>query len=102
MSCSAAARQRTNSMRCFLFAFATALLTLSPSGKAAENDWPCVQRRVGELTAAQMWDGPALETAGRWREDPAIAALAAELAQRRMPLDDAAARIDRFAAGAGQ
>jgi hypothetical protein len=80
----------------------TALLVLSPPARAAiEGDWPCIQRKVDELTAAQMWDGPAIETAAAWRDDPKIAALAAELAQRRMPLDEAAARIERFAIEAG-
>jgi hypothetical protein len=80
-----------------------AFLILPPSVRAAvEGDWPCIQRKVGELTAAQMWDGPELDTAGDWRGDPAVAGLAAELAQRRLPLDEAAARIERFAAEAGR
>jgi hypothetical protein len=80
-----------------------ALLALfSAAQAAAEVDWPCIQRKVGELTAAQMWDGPDLGTAAGWRDDPAVAALAAELAQRRMPLDEAASRIERFAAEAGR
>jgi hypothetical protein len=81
----------------------TAFLVLSSAAQAAvEGDWPCIQRKVGELTAAQMWDGPELDTAAGWRDDPAIAALAAELAQRRMPLEEAAPRIERFAAEAGR
>ena len=80
----------------------TAFLTLSSAPAAAEGDWPCIQRKVDELTAAQMWDGPALETVVNWRDDPAVAALAAELAQRRMPLEEAASRIERFAAEAGR
>jgi hypothetical protein len=79
-----------------------AFLAFAPAAQAAaEGDWPCIQRKVGELTAAQMWDGPALDTAADRRDDPTIAALAAELAQRRMPLDEAASRIERFAAEAG-
>jgi hypothetical protein len=86
-----------------LFAGLMVFLVLSSAARAAaEGDWPCIQRKVGELTAAQMWDGPALETGAGWRDDPAIAALAAELAQRRMPLAEAAPRIERFAAEAGR
>jgi hypothetical protein len=89
-------------MRWQLSVFLTAFLLLSSAANAAsEGDWPCIQRKVGELTAAQMWDGPELETGAGWRDDAAIAALAAELAQRRMSIDAAAARIERFAAGAG-
>ena len=78
----------------------TAFLILSSGPAAAEGDWPCIQRKVDELTAAQMWDGPALDTVAKLRDDPAVGALAAELAQRRMPLEDAASRIERFAAEA--
>jgi hypothetical protein len=89
-------------MRWQLSVFLTAFLLLSSVANAAsEGDWPCIQRKVGELTAAQMWDGPELEAGAGWRDDAAIAALAAELAQRRMSIDAAAARIERFAAGAG-
>src|SRR5687768_5157914 len=80
----------------------TFFIRMAPAQAAFEGDWPCIQRKVGELTAAQMWDGPDLDTAGYWRTDPTIAGLAAELAQRRMPLDEAAARIARFAAEAGR
>ena len=77
------------------------LLAASRAPAASEGDWPCIQRKVGELTAAQMWDGPELATAAPWRDDPRIASLAAELAQRRMPLDEAASHIERFALAAG-
>ena len=78
------------------------LVLSSAAQAAAEGDWPCIQRKVGELTAAQMWDGPALDTATGGRDDPALAALAAELAQRRIPIEEAATRIERFAAEAGR
>jgi len=81
--------------------FAASLLAASPTHAASEGDWPCIQRKVGELTAAQMWDGPELDTATRWRDDPRIASLAAELAQRRLSVDDAASHIERFASEAG-
>jgi hypothetical protein len=85
-----------------LCVLATFLILTPAAQPAVEGDWPCIQRKVGELTAAQMWDGPDLDTAGDWRTDPAVAGLAAELAQRRMPLEEAAARIERFAADAGR
>ncbi len=81
----------------------TAFLILSPGAQAAaEGDWPCIQRKVEELTAAQMGDGPDPGTAAAWRDDPAVAAVAAELAQRRMSLDEAALRVERFAAEAAR
>jgi hypothetical protein len=90
-----------NAMLRILSAGLMILLVASAASAAVEGDWPCIQRKVGELTAAQMWDGPELETAAGWRDGPGVAALAAELAQRRLPLEEAAARIERFSAEAG-
>ena len=55
----------------------TFFIRMAPAQAAVEGDWPCIQRKVGELTAAQMWDGPDLDTAGHWRTDPTVAGLAA-------------------------
>ena len=81
--------------------FTASLLAVSATHAASEGDWPCIQRKVGELTAVQMWDGPELDTGAPWRDDPRIVSLAAELAQRRMPLEEAASQIERFAMAAG-
>ena len=60
-------------------------------------DWPCVQARQPHLSLGQVWTGP--PPAEGAREAPEIAALAERLAQRRMPLEEATAAIDAFAAG---
>ena len=60
-------------------------------------DWPCVQARQPHLSLGQVWTGPPPpETA---RETPEIAALADRVAQRRLPIEEAAAAIDAFAQG---
>ena len=83
-------------------AVALCLMLLLPcAARAAATDWPCVQPRVAELTPAQMWAGPPLETAGDWRDDAAVAALVPKLVARRTSLEDAAAAIERFAESAG-
>jgi hypothetical protein len=80
-----------------------AILIAAQSAQAApEGDWPCIQRKVGEITAAQIWDGPPLDAAADWRDDRSIAALAVELAQRRMPIEEASSRIERLAEEAGR
>ena len=84
----------------------TAMLCLAawiPCGATwgADADWPCVQPKMAELTPAQMWAGPPLETAGDWRDDAAVAALVPKLVARRTSLEDAAAAIERFAESAG-
>lgn len=78
------------------------MLASAEAALPADGDWPCVQRLVAELSAAQMWAGPTPDTAAsRWRDDPAAASLARTLAARRTSLDEAAAAIERFAQAAG-
>ena len=62
-------------------------------------DWPCVQSRQDHLSLGQVWTGPPPpDTAAV--ADPAIAALADRVVQRRMPLPEAEAAIAAFASGA--
>jgi hypothetical protein len=72
-----------------------------PPARAADStnaDWPCVQHKVVMLTSAQMWDGPDVDDLAQWRDNEEIRKLVAVLASRRVPLEEAAAAIDRFAA----
>lgn len=56
------------------------LLAAAPAIAADDADWPCVQRLVLELSAAQMWSGPPLDTVeGFWQADPLIAPLVLDL-----------------------
>ena len=67
---------------------------------AASNDpdWPCIQRKVPELSIDQVWNGPEIpETAGNWNADPKIEDLVGELAARRNPLDAAQKQVVEFA-----
>jgi hypothetical protein len=81
------------------------VVSLAASAIAAESassDWPCVQRKVTTLTAAQMWDGPAVDGLVQWSDNEAIRKLVALLASRRVSIEDAAAAIERFAAAQPQ
>jgi hypothetical protein len=85
-----------------IFLIAMGTMALSETTQSADGDWPCVQRRVTELSAAQMWAGPPVDSAkGRWRDDPAVASLAQALASRRMSLNASAPAIEHFAEIAG-
>jgi hypothetical protein len=70
------------------------------AAQPADPDWPCVQPLVLELTAAQMWAGPPLEstTAGA-ANSPELAGLARKLASRSTQLEQAEQAIDQFAGG---
>jgi len=70
----------------------------TPPGK--NPDWPCQQILVGHLSPAAMWTGPSIDGLDR-DSDPQVDELASTLAQRRLPIDDAKAQIDAFAASAG-
>ncbi|EIM31231.1 hypothetical protein [Microvirga lotononidis] len=69
---------------------------------AAEADWPCVQRRVVDLSVAQVWAGPEVDPqSSHWRDDQDVASLARSLASRRTRLDQASAMIEHFSSAAG-
>jgi hypothetical protein len=80
------------------------LLLLALAGPAAAAPpaslWPCIQPRVAELAAGQMWAGPPIEDA-KWRDDQQVADLVPVLVARRTPIDDATAKVEEFAKSAG-
>jgi hypothetical protein len=75
-----------------------------PPARAADTNanWPCVQHKVATLTSAQMWDGPDVDDLAQWRDNEEIGKLIAVLASRRVPIEQATAAIDRFAAAQPQ
>ncbi len=92
--------RRTGPVRCL-----TAILLaagFSSSALAAANndpDWPCIQRKVPELSLGQIWNGPELpEAAKDWSKDADISERVEELAARRVPIADAQNEIKEFAA----
>ena len=66
----------------------------------AHPDWPCIQRKVPEISAGMMWAGPELHPDDRaWQESPVQADLVRRLVPRRLPLDEARALVDAYAEG---
>ena len=80
-----------------------AVLSAAPlAWSATASDWPCVQRKVPEISLAAIWPGPPLDAATKnWREDAAIADLVQRLAVRRTSETEAAAAIAGFASTSG-
>ncbi len=77
-------------------------LSASPSRAASSTDpdWPCIQPKVPQIAAGQVWSGPPIDEIGEsWREDPAIAELARKLSERRTALEETKTLIGEFAAG---
>lgn len=78
-----------------------AMLAPSVNARAANTDpdWPCIQRKVPQLSLGQIWNGPELPPAAKdFSKDPAVSALVEEVAARRMPIAEAQKKIKDFAA----
>jgi hypothetical protein len=85
-------------------AFGAVVLTasiVSPRADAAppvqDPNWPCQQRLVSHLSAAEYWNGPPLNHLGDWHADPAVADLVRRLAPRRISTTEGLKGIDAFA-----
>ncbi|WP_281976330.1 hypothetical protein [Pseudorhizobium flavum] len=84
----------------YLGAFLLHGALLGPTLAAQRDDpeWPCIQRKVPELSLAQIWTGPKLPpSASEWADDADVSDLVAEVAARRVPLADAEQMIRDFA-----
>lgn len=65
---------------------------------AANPDWPCVWRKVVELDAGTIWDGPSVAGNTAWNSDDKIRKLSAYLISRRIPVEEAEAAVKKYAA----
>jgi hypothetical protein len=69
---------------------------------APASTWPCMQRKVPELSLASIWQrGELPDAAQKLVDDPAVQTLAETLAARRTPMDEAESDIKAFAKAAG-
>jgi hypothetical protein len=75
-----------------------AAVAAEPNVADPNADWPCIQHKVAVLTSAQMWDGPAVDDDEAWRDNAEIVKLIPMLSSRRVPMEEATAAIERFAA----
>lgn len=64
---------------------------------AATPDWPCVWRKVLELDAGTIWDGPSVQGNTAWNNDEKIRKLSEYLISRRITLEDAEAAVKKYA-----
>lgn len=74
-------------------------LVAAGAASGQDPDWPCIQRKVPQLSLGQIWTGPELPQAAKdWTKDSDIAALVKDVSARRMPIDEAQKEIKDFAA----
>jgi len=77
---------------------ATILCAAEAHAAGSDPDWPCVQRKVPELSLGQIWNGPELPpTAAHWADNEDVAALIEEVSARRVPIAKAQGEIRDFA-----
>lgn len=84
-------------------ALAFALLLLGSEALRAADpddpDWPCIQRKVPEISAGMVWAGPPIDGLEQeWRAEAEIAALAQRIAARSTPVEDGKKAVEAFAA----
>ena len=65
-------------------------------------DWPCQQLKVPGISVASVWTGPPIDSVDQQQlAELKDSDLAARLAARRTPMDEARKLIEEFLAGAG-
>ena len=84
---------------------ALVLAALAPAGALAAGgtpEWPCVQRKVAEVSVGQIWQkGEIPQAAKDLARDRRIVEVVDYAAARRTPLEEVEKRIAEFAAAAG-
>lgn len=92
--------------RLFDFAALSLLVAFSSPAEAANFDdptWPCVQRKVPNLSIGQMWSGPILSEEDKGSlNDEAVETLAAALAVRRTTMEEAEVLVEAFASSSSK
>ncbi|RRH97686.1 hypothetical protein EH240_20310 [Mesorhizobium tamadayense] len=87
------------SLVCSLVAAAMLVPSVGAMAANSDPDWPCMQRKVPQLSLGQVWNGPDLPPAAKdWSQDLSVSALVEEVAARRLPIADAQKKIRDFAA----
>lgn len=85
----------------YVMAVAASLLALpAHAADFKDKSWPCVQRKVPQLSIGQMWTGPLIDESVR--PDAEASALARAIALRRTSLEDAQALVARYAEALGE
>lgn len=65
--------------------------------QAVEPEWPCIQRKVLTLTAAQMWDGPDVDGLTGWQDDAEMGRLIKGLVSRANPMEKVTESLEQWA-----
>ncbi|MGF1610572.1 MAG: hypothetical protein ACFCUQ_14315 [Kiloniellales bacterium] len=73
---------------------------MATAADPADPDWPCIQRKVPQVSPGMVWAGPPVEELeADWRQDVEVSQLAGTIARRAVPPGEAERLIADFAAG---
>ncbi|MGC2074983.1 MAG: hypothetical protein WA728_02915 [Xanthobacteraceae bacterium] len=87
-------------LACALAALSSAVLLSPVHADPRFPDWPCIQSKVTELSAAAVWNGPPIADVGNsWQDNDKVKELVAQISARRTPLDAAQKSIAEFIVG---
>jgi len=84
-----------------LMSLGLAITVNAPSSFARDEktpNWPCIQRKVDNLSPGQVWDGPPIKDLKGWWSDKPTMKLINLLEARRTSKEDAEKAIKEFAA----
>jgi hypothetical protein len=71
------------------------------ASRHADPDWPCPQRLITRLSPGLFWNGPSVDAAGDWRQEPGVVALVERTAPRRVVAEQGEELIRQFIQGLG-
>ena len=63
----------------------SAAMSIAKDKEYSDPNWPCISRKVAEISPAQIWDGPGLDAASEWQSDDEIRKLTAYLSSPATP-----------------
>ena len=67
------------------------------AASSKDKDWPCIQRKVPEISVGTVWAGPPLDVDDQsWRKDKGVVALVEKSVSRRLETEQAKEVIDDF------
>jgi hypothetical protein len=76
----------------------SALAVVAAAAAESGGTWPCVQRKVPQISLTSVWTiDPPGEAAARLKSDERVADLAERLAARRLPLPEAIKLVESYA-----
>lgn len=100
MSDGASDGMKVNSLFAVFIIGTSLFLSQTYGAGRSDQNWPCAQPKVPQMSIAAIWDGPPIADIGNaWEDNPVLKDLVVRLAARRTSLDEAQKAIGGFIIG---